>query len=60
MKTENKNMRIIEPGNTTENEKQKGRNTSPLRPLRLIPCPKTLYSSDRPMYASCSTSATRH
>lgn len=66
MKTETNSMRIVKPektdtAGTPQQEKTlKNRNTSPLRPLCLTPCPKMLYSSDQPMYASCSTSATRH
>lgn len=66
MKTETNSMRIVKPEKTDTDELHnrkkslKNRNTSPLRPLCLTPYPKMLYSSDQPMYASCSTSATRH
>ena len=33
MKTENKNMRIMEPGNTTEEREAKGTKYKPVHPL---------------------------
>lgn len=66
MKTETNSMRIVKPEKTdTAGTNQQGkapekRNTSPLRPSCLIPCPKMLYSSAPLTYANCSTSVTRH
>ena len=57
MKTENKNMRIMEPGNTTEEREAKGTKYKPVQPVVL----DTIPEDAAPLtYANCSTSATRH
>lgn len=60
MKTENKNMRIMEPGNTTEEREAKGTKYKPVQPVVLDTIPEDAYLSAPLTYANCSTSATRH
>ena len=40
MKTENKNMRIMEPGNTTEEREAKGTKYKPVQPVVLDTIPE--------------------